>query len=305
MVLDFSSRILLLILLLVVTVLLFSMAEPRSLRSKYSPATQSGLQKSMKGPDSPLTLLDLNSALDTHIGKINSRIDSLLEKRLSSSFEKLRNEIRSDLLEEISQLKTLIEAQAQEIATLKTQVSLNSDMGSDLESLALVSHRLMQNEIASNAVISGLSEDAGDDADKVMNVLTVLDCSDCQIADLERIGAPISNRPRLLKVRFRTRKDKIKVVRNCRRLRNDPKFNGVYINSDLTLAERKERKRLRIAMDRLKADDVTANVRISKGVLYHNETEVDRALPHCHLFRPREFATRKILPPVKTSVAKG
>ena len=259
----------------------------RSLRSNSSPGIQLD-KKSATILKQPVTLSDLNAALDAYAGKLDSSIDALLEKRLSSSIKKLRCEIRADLLEEINHLKTVIENQALEIAELKSQALIHSSVMTDLDTLAMVTHSQMRREIAPSVVISGLSEDSDvDDGDRIEEILCKLDCSSCEVIRHERVGRATTGRPRLLKVKFRPPSEKTKVVRNCRRLRNDSEYNGIYVNPDLTYAERHERRRLHTVMDNLKRQNINSNVSINKGVLYQDGLEVDRALPHRFLFRPQ------------------
>ena len=235
-----------------------------------------------------LTLNELNAAFDAYAEKMDLRIDSLFEKRLSASLEKFSIEIRTDLLKEINYLKSVIEKQGLEISELKRQVLFQSELRTELNAFAQFTHEQMRREIASNVVISGLPEDSKDDADHVKDILTSLDCSNCEVIRLERIGRATVDRSRLLKVKFRLPSEKVRVVRNSRHPRNDIKFNGVYVKPDLTFAERHERKRLRVKMDDLRRQNKNGNITITKGVLYQDGFEVDHASPHRYLFRPQD-----------------
>ena len=110
-----------------------------SLRSRGSPAIQP--ESSESAPKVPLTLKDLNTALDKSMEKINDRIDALLDKRLSIAFEKFRQEIRADLMEEINRLKSIVDGQSEEIAVLKAEAQFNADqLHANVEALAKTTH---------------------------------------------------------------------------------------------------------------------------------------------------------------------
>lgn len=263
-------------------------SEQRSLRSKGSPASH--LQSYTVGKSfakTPLTLQDLHKALDENMGKLDHRIDGLLEKRLSKSLDKLRQEIKGDFMNEIKRLKSIIDDQGKEIAALKAEAHHNADqLHVNVEALAKTTHRQMQIERAPNIIISGLPENSEDDT-QVKDVLATLDCTDSKIVLSERIGRPREGKSRLLRLKFRDHKDKATAIRNAKRLRSDHKFDGIYVNPDLTFAERIERKRLNAAAAKMRETYFHTDTRVtlSRGILYQDGIEVDRASPHQHLFR--------------------
>jgi len=149
---------------------------------------------------------------------------------MSNLTDKLRVEIRADLLKEINDLKTVIEKQAIEISDLKRQAQFHSKLKTDLDTLAEVTHGQMRREIANNIIISGLPEDSENDSSNVDDILTRIDCRNCEVLHLERVGRATLSRPRLLKAKFSCPSDRMRVIHNSRRLRNDAKFSGVYLN---------------------------------------------------------------------------
>ena len=79
----------------------------------------------------------------------------------------------------------------------------------------------------------------------------------------------------------------MKVIRNARNLRDNHRFHGVFVNPDLTFAERHERKRLRDKANELKSENPDDVVLLRRGNLLVtcNSISVDCAAPHHHLFR--------------------
>ena len=64
------------------------------------------------------------------------------------------------------------------------------------------------------------------------------------LLEVHRIGRPESGKCRILKVKFKDENDCLKVLKNARKLRDLPNRKGVYINPDLTVLQRRERKAL-------------------------------------------------------------
>ncbi len=257
--------------------------DKRSLRSNSSNSSPA-VQESMKGvaipEESPVTLVHLKAALADCVSQINERIDKVLDIRL----EKLRCDLLSDFEKRINRLKATIITQEQEIQALKAHCT---GVDYQVDSLAYTLHLQMKKEIENNIVISGVPEveDESVIPSVARNVLKKLDCSNCEIRHHSRVGKSQNSKPRLLKISFRFLRDKAKATRNASHLREDASFRGVYVNSDLTFCERRERRRLRDAMDEIRKEKPAAEIVLRRGELLVDGVTVDSALPHRLLFR--------------------
>ena len=264
--------------------------ERRALRSNSnssSPATQGNARGARSQSDTPVTLNELKAALTECVAEINEKVDAIVNERL----ERLRLDIRSDFEDQIKQLDLTIAAQAKEIEALKAQ---QIGVAAEVDSLAFTFHQQMKKDIARNIVISGIKEDEDEDElpTGVHEVLEKLDCAGGEIVQHSRVGKSQNNKPRLLKISFRFLHDKIKAVRNASNLRADARFQGVYVNSDFTFAERQERKRLRDKSVKLKNENPAAEVLLRRGNLLVDGDIVDVVSPHRLLFRPQGPAYR-------------
>ena len=257
--------------------------DKRALRSNSNNSSPA-IQKSTKGtgphPDSPVTLSDLKIALADCVSQINERIDTVINTRL----EKLRCDIQSDFERKINHLESTIAAQATEIEALRVH---HTGVATQIDSLAYTLHQQMKKDIEKNIVLSGIAEDMDESAmpPKAKDVLDKLDCSRCEIVQHSRVGKSQNNKPRLLKISFRFLHDKIKATRNASCLRGDARFQGVYVNSDLTFCERQERKRLRNELTKRKNENPAADIFLRRDKLLVDDVVMDSAEPHRLLFR--------------------
>ena len=216
----------------------------RSLRSNSTNSSPAQLSQSKASASfSPVTLSDLKSALDASFVKMNKMFNDTLEK----SLEKLRIEISNDFQAQIASLESKIASQAEEIENLKSSFNHGNKIDSKLDSLAVASHELMRKAIEANIVVSGIPEDEtiDDDSGLIGKVLRTLDCPLSEVTNFARVGKASDHRPRLLKISFRSVGLRIKAVKNARLLRQNSCFYRVFVNPDLTFAERQEQKRLR------------------------------------------------------------
>lgn len=74
-------------------------------------------------------------------------------------------------------------------------------------------------------------------------------------------------------------RSKIKVLRKTSDLRNYSWLQDIYVNSDLTFAERSERKRLQTKPDMLKKQYPNAEISLRRGKLLLNSDLIDDADP--------------------------
>ena len=258
----------------------------RSLRSNSN--TSSPVQKtpgtvSASSPMTSVTLAGLRTALDDSFKEMDKRFNDILEK----SLEKLRMEIRNDFQAQIAHLESIIASQAAEIENLKSCIETVSDVDSKLNALAVSSHRLMRKEIETNVIVSGIPEDEviNNNSGLFAGVLSKLECPFSEISSFARVGKASGLRPRLLKISFSNTDLRIKAVKNAKLLREDSRFKGVFVNPDLTFAERLEQKRLRDKAREIRTLDSRARVILRHGKLIVGDDVVDVSVPHRHLFR--------------------
>ena len=122
-----------------------------------------------------------------------------------------------------------------------------------------------------NLIFSGISEltsgsvEERREADRAMveRILKDLLLDDKEPEQVYRVGKPVPGKSRLLKVRFDDEETGQNILRNARKLRDISRQNGVYINPDLTVAQRRERKQLVEELKRRR--DAGDEVMISKG----------------------------------------
>lgn len=253
----------------------------RALRSNSSPAVPEKGKGTEVHPETPVTLLQLKSALQDCVADINCRVDAILDKRL----EILSTEIRSSFESKIKHLESIIQKQADEIGELKSRQQMADGK---LNAVAFSTHQRMRREIQTNVVISGIPEKAENEVEipeKAKEVLRTLDCYESVIVHHGRVGKSNNGKPRLLKITFRYLSDKVKAVRNAKRLRDDANFHGVFLNSDQTFAERREHKRLRDLASQMRIKNPDDDVFLHRGNLTVNGTIVESATPHRLLFR--------------------
>lgn len=253
----------------------------RTLRSNSNNSSPT-VQKKDNTSDSPVTIKELKATLEDCFDKMNKRVDEMLDKRL----EVLAAEIRSNFQAKFERLEEVIAAQAAEIEQLKSLRLHEADL--KLDALAFSLHQRMRVEIENNVVMTGIPEaDVNENeipAD-AKAVLEKLDCLNCELVNYSRVGRSYDGKPRLLKIQFRHFRDKAKAVKNAKRLREETKFHGVYVNPDQTLEERREFRRLRDKANRLKLENPEAAVLLRRGNLWFDGTLADRSVPHRHLFR--------------------
>lgn len=118
---------------------------------------------------------------------------------------------------------------------------------SKFDSLAGTCHELMRKAIETNTVVSGIPENetVDDDSGLVGEVLQTLDCPFSKISNFARVSKASGDRPRLLKITFCNAGLKVRAVKNAKLLRQNNCFDHVFVNPDLTFAEKYEQKRLR------------------------------------------------------------
>lgn len=260
--------------------------DKRNLRSNSnnaSPASNENMKEVQSQQDAPVTINDLKVALADCVSRINEEMHKILNDRL----EKLRCDIKKDFESRFQQLESTIAAQASEIEALK---ECHHRLSVGVDTMALSCHEKMRKDIECNIILSGIPEDSEEEdiPELAQAALGKLRCSEDDVLTHSRVGKSQGNKSRLLKMSFRSVDDKYKAVRNAPNLRNDAKFQNVYVNPDRTFAERCERKRLWQKSFALKKENPAAKIDLRRGKLLVNGEVLDSAEPHRYLFRPTE-----------------
>lgn len=179
----------------------------------------------------------------------NNKLELLNEmKKINASLDFIRNKVNK-----VEDTLTMV---------LETQAKQDLEIKRLKEEMAIVreSHADILNEVAdrdrrkNNLIIAGLPErDDGtvddrrkwdmESVEKLFRELCNLNAD--IVSGIHRIGRVNSNRPRLLKVICRDVDSKISLLRKSRDLKKSQEFMNVYVNSDLTPAQRMDSKRLR------------------------------------------------------------
>ena len=78
-----------------------------------------------------------------------------------------------------------------------------------------------------------------------------------------RIGKPLPNKKRLVRVVCVDRDTKIEALKNAKVLRTLDKYDGIFVNADLTPYQQKEQRNLRQELKRRR--EANENVKIYRG----------------------------------------
>lgn len=189
------------------------------------------------------------------------------ENRLTEHLDALKIEIQV--------LHNKVREQQQEIDTLKSCLV-------DAEKRRLADDRRAR---ARNLVIRGLEEQDEEDSDdlikSVRDVFRAVDVDDeeIQIKDVERIGKSTGTQYRLVKVVLSNVSQRNALLEKARLLRGKTNYNSIYFDCDRSFWDRKENARIRHRAKVLRAQNPEKSVRIHRGRLLLDGSEVDREDP--------------------------
>ena len=107
-------------------------------------------------------------------------------------------------------------------------------------------------------IVSGLQESSEgsvgqrslEDAEKVKDLVFSLGIENFTPGKVSRIGRISGSRGRLLRFKCPTVDDKLALLRSSKKLRDHTTYNGVFINPDLTITQRKQNREIRIELKR-------------------------------------------------------
>lgn len=181
----------------------------------------------------------------------------------------LREEIRNDFRQEISELKEKIQKQSETIDILKNTVIHQ----------ATVIEKIENKNCSNFAIIHGIPESTGPNEnlnDIVKKIIhkTNVDIESSDVSPI-RIGKR-GKAPRPVKIKFKSEKIKKEVVDKARtELPKDPETKHIYLNYDQGLLTRKENARLRAKLKNLRTAYPDKETKIFKGHLLVNGVSVD------------------------------
>ena len=199
---------------------------------------------------------------------------------------KLKDELRTEIIaglnemirKELTELNDRIGKQDEEITFLKKCL---------VESERQRLHASRQ-EVASNVIISGLPEGESETdeelCDKVESIFKALNVEDVDVDDckLSRVGRP--NGHRAVKIVTPSHAKRNLLLSRARTLRYHADLRRVYMNADRCFLDRKEAARLRQRARIWTQDHPDDQVRLVRGKLTVNGSEIDKEEPLRHLF---------------------
>ena len=211
-----------------------------------------------------------------------------------SDFQQLLDETRS-LKEIVMSIKDELKDMKVSVSTLTTKmlcieesfssiVETQQRHHSDIEIMKRKVHEMAEDQSQvleefearelrkTNLVISGVPEKLDGtieerksyDKDSVSNILSDLQLSDCNIKAVYRIGRPLHNKSRLLRVICPDKESKLEILKKAKELRTFAKYRGIYINSDLTPKQQREQKQLRDEFRRRREANENVKIRHNK-----------------------------------------
>lgn len=215
-------------------------------------------QRTLRSKSNPSTAITL------------SDIKTLIEKNKDDILVTLKGEIEKQTLLISTLVKQVEDLHKKNLMLEQKCNKLEEDMSrmttSVLEELN-DQHRRSRNLIISGVpeLATGSAEDRKEaDTNTVKRILDELvECDDDVVVHAHRVGKITNGRNRILRVVLRDEYSEYRVLKIARQLKTSKSFKDIFINPDLTLAQRQEGKRLRNEFKRRK--DLGEDVRIRYG----------------------------------------
>lgn len=199
-----------------------------------------------------------------------SDIKTLIEKNKDAILESLKDEIEK----QTSLISTLVK-QVEDLH--KKNLNLEQKCNKLEEAMSRMTTSVLeeandQQRRRKNLIISGVPESVtrsaedrkAEDKSRVKTILDeLIECDDNLIVHVHRMGKIVDGRNRILRVVLRDEESKQRILKTARRLKTSEIFQDIFINPDLTLAQRQEKKHLRYELKRRK--DLGEDVQIRNG----------------------------------------
>ena len=215
----------------------------------------------------------------------NGNVEDLIletEKRLAAKMNLI--------LESVETLASRVENMEKSLATVvdtqdkhKTEIK---ELQSALSLLAENQNSLLEEFEArdlrkNNIIISGMKEKTEGsveerkqhDIELVKDIMKEIGAEDASCKHVLRIGRPQTDRPRLMKVICSDFDSKQKILQKARELRNNPLYNKVFINADLTPLQQRKQKALRDELKQRKQLGENVKIRYGKIVTLSENTK--------------------------------
>ena len=191
-----------------------------------------------------------NKANQDDLKTVISAIYSILRVMVEKDNEK--NERIAKLEAEIKDLKADVEARRKansSYASIVKESSVASTTDTHKIINAVVADLNNRKVRENNIVVFGVpvSDNGNDNSakDTVKEVLSTVGVDSVKIGEMYRLKSKSSTKPPPIVVQLPSREDRNEALKRSKNLRSENRFDGVYINPDLTWAERVEAKELR------------------------------------------------------------
>ena len=192
-----------------------------------------------------------------------------LKKELSTT-------LTTTLREELRHLKQQVEDQRKEIDNLKNNLVAIRSANIDAPETFFneMSQRLQKRDYL---IFAGVPETSGSleearrkDVNIVLEISQALGCDDLLPEEVSRLGKMLPNRPRLLRFRCKSNTTRNMLLKKAYQLRSTQKFRHIFINPDLTRAQRELQQTLRSELRRRR--DLGENIKISNGQIVSTDS---------------------------------
>lgn len=207
------------------------------------------------------------------IGLTLADIKDLIEKSTKQLLTSLRGEVDG--------LKSMMSKLLERVDEIEKQSGLLQDRCKTLEhdQANLLFEMEERDRRKPNLIVSGIPEKADGsvndrkqwDMEQVEALFgNLVDLNENVVKAIYRIGNTNSAKPRLLKVVCRDVYTKRDLLSKAKNLRSEPKYQNVYLNTDLTQLQQKENKKLREELQRRRNAGEDVVIRYGKVVSRKN-----------------------------------
>lgn len=182
--------------------------------------------------------------------KIANKVSQILDKRVNTELNRIRKDVDDKLLSMKDSLRDEI---TEELDVIKARI--DSLPVRDVQS----QQRSTADDRSLNVVIRGLSETQGEDTRAKVNKLIRdgLKIRDISCSAASRKKSSVESKPGVIIAQFSTHEDKRKVMSAKRDLRKNQQYEHVYINHDLSSADRLMSSNFRTILNALHKSDLS------------------------------------------------
>ena len=192
-------------------------------------STETTLTRALPLPNTSTLIQQIQRSIDERFTELKDHIGMAIDERIkivrnSASYaSKVRNDIQD------------LNNQSSSSAPEDVQSFRSIMMNARNEDLAEKRDKKMR---STNIIIHGPKESTKEEDQKfVEDLLTKVDMEPNNVKSVQRIGKPDTNGP--IKVELSTEKDKVSLLQNLRKLKDDERYKGIGITEDYTFSERK------------------------------------------------------------------